>query len=308
MKKTVLGLAILMGCGTSEPSGPETLPDLTVPAAPDNGLQVITPIFENIQPGMDYEVCTWTDQFVTATTDVRSTLSFQNEPPGHHVVLYYTLDKQPPNTQRVCTDTDMATFRFVSGSGANGEENAAPGNLVFRIPEGAQLVVNHHYLNATDQVLRGQTALNVNFADPGNYIPAGNIAVLDTNLDIPVGKSTKDIECVFDRTQKFWYAVPHMHEWGFHINVDLTQGTNTMRMFDVDWDKSYAFHPPAMRKDPSAPLIVNAGDKMHVQCEWDNTAGRNLSFGFEMCVAFGMTVDDEGSGSVACDHGSWAPF
>jgi hypothetical protein len=310
MKKTVLGLAILMGCGTTDeqPPGPEILPELTVPPKPENGLQVITPIFENIEPGKDYEVCTWTDQFVTATTDVRSTLSFQNEPPGHHVVLYYTLDKQPPGTQRVCTDTDMASFRFVSGSGANGEVNAAPGNLVFRIPEGAQLVVNHHYLNATDQVLRGQVALNVNFADPGNYIAAGNMAVVDTSIQVPTGKSTHDFECAFDRTYKFWYLVPHMHEWGTHINVDLTRGGNTMRLFDTTWDPSFAFHPPEMRVDPTAPLVVNAGDKLAVHCEWDNDTGRQLSFGFEMCLSFGMTVDDQSFGSRQCNQGAWNPF
>ena len=118
MKKTMLGLAILMGCGTSEPSGPETLPDLTVPPAPENGLQVITPIFEPILPGMDYEICTWTDAIFDKQTDIRSTLAFQNEPPGHHAILFYTTDKQPAGTQRVCTDTDMASFRLVSGGGS----------------------------------------------------------------------------------------------------------------------------------------------------------------------------------------------
>jgi len=310
MKKTVLGFAILLGCGTTDeqPPGPETLPDLTVPAKPENGLQVITPIFENIQPGMDYEVCTWTDQFLTATTDVISTLAFQNEPPGHHVVLYYTLDKQPPGTQRVCTDTDMASFRFVSGNGSNGEENRAPGNLVFRIPEGAQLVVNHHYLNATDQVLRGQVALNANFADPGPHVAAGNMAVVDTNIQVPPGKSTHDFECAFDKSYKIWYQVPHMHEWGTHINVDLTQAGTTTRMFDTQWDPSFAFHPPEMRLDPATPLVVKAGDKLAVHCEWDNDTGRMLSFGFEMCLSFAMTVDDENLGSWQCNQGVWGTF
>jgi hypothetical protein len=308
MKKTVLGLAILMGCGTSEPSGPETLPDLNVPPPPENGLQILSPIFENVQPGMDYEVCTWTDQIVDHDVDVRSLIGFQNEPPGHHIILYYTLDHQPPNTQRVCTDTDMASFRYAAASAGNGTLYEAPGELVFRIPAGAQIVLNHHYLNATDQVLRGQAVLNLNYADPGNYTPAGNLAIVDTDIQVPQGTSSTDIDCTFDRTFKLWYLIPHMHRWGTHINVDMTRAGQTMRLFDQDWDDEYTFHPPTMRLDPAQAMVVNAGDKMQVHCEWNNDTDRTLSFGFEMCVAFGMTIDEQGYGSLACNRGTWGPF
>ena len=61
MKTIYLALGFsLLACGT-ESSGPEVLPNLEVPDAPENGVQVITPIFENIQPGSDNEVCAWTD-------------------------------------------------------------------------------------------------------------------------------------------------------------------------------------------------------------------------------------------------------
>mgnify|MGYP003514034939 CR=1 FL=1 len=33
-----------------------------------------------------------------------------------------------------------------------------------------------------------------------------------------------------------------------------------------------------------------------------------LGFGFEMCVAFGMFVDDTGTGNFACDAGTWTDF
>jgi hypothetical protein len=307
-----LGLGIA-GCGTDAappPVGPETLPDLTVPEKPaaGTGLQVLTPIFEDIQPGMDYEVCTWTDQIVTEQTDVRSTLSYQNEPPGHHVVLFYTLEKQPAGTQRICTDTDMASFRFLSGNGSAGEVNQAPSNLVFRIPAGAQIVVNHHYLNATDQVLRGQAVANLNYSGAGTFIPVGNTAFLDDTIMVPPGKSTYDFSCNVDRTMKLWYVIPHMHKWGTNIKVDLTQAGTTTHLFDTVWSPEFTFHPPAMKLDPSTPLVVNSGDKMAVHCEWNNDTGRTLTFGFEMCLAFAEFVDDTNQGNWACDNGSWTPF
>lgn len=306
-----LGLSTLLACGvdTSMPpdKGPEVLPDLMIPPKPaaGEGLQVITPIFEPIEPSKDYEVCTWTDQFVTEDTDVRSTLSFQNEPPGHHVVVYYTTVTQPPGTQRVCLDTDMATFRFVAGSGGEGLPTTAPGNLVFRIPKGAQIVINHHYLNTTDQVLRGQSAININFAGPGNWTPSGNIAIADSSIDLPKGISSWDIHCVAQSVLKFWYVIPHMHQWGKHITVDFTQSGTKTRLFDLDWDPSFAFHPPEKRYDPSAPMILNPGDKYDVHCEWNNDTANDLTFGLEMCVSYGQTV---GTTGAICDAGSWGTF
>jgi len=309
MKKLLVVLGVsLLGCGTDSASGPEILPDLTVPPAPDNGLQIITPPFDNIQAGGDYEVCTWTDAVFDKETDVKSTLGYQTEPPGHHVVLFYTTEKQPPGTQRICTDTDMSTFRYLTGNGNNGSVNAAPGDLVFKIPAGAQLVINQHFLNASDETLRGQSVVNVNFAPPGNHIASSSMAIVNSSLDVAQGMSTQQMHCDVDRQFKLWYLIPHEHRWGSHITVDLTRGGTRQNYFDLDWAEQYTFHPPEMRMDPAEPLILNAGDKIDVSCSWNNTENRDLPFGFEMCVVFGQFVDDQAIGSWACDDGHWTVF
>lgn len=309
MKTLYLALGLsFVGCGTDGSSGPDVLPDLTLPDAPKNGVQVLTPIFEDIQPGSDNEVCTWTDVIFDHEVDVKSTLGYQNEPPGHHAILFYTLEKQPPGTQRICTDTDMASFRYLTGNGNNGVVNEAPGNLVFRIPAGAQLVVNSHYLNAGDEVLRGQSVINVNFADPGEHIPSGSTAIVDTSLEVQQGVTTQTMHCTFENQFKLWYFIPHQHRWGKHISVDLTRGGVKTREFDLEWQEQYTFHPPEKRYDLDAPLVINPGDTIDVSCSWNNTENRVLPFGFEMCVAFGQFVDDQGLGGWACDHGNWTEF
>ena len=310
MKKLCFAIGIsLLGCGT-EPSGPETLPNLEVPDVPENGIQVITPIFENIQPGTDNEVCAWTDKIFDKETDVKMTVGYQTEPPGHHALLFYTLDKQPAGTQRICTDTDMASFRYLTGNGSNGEPNTAPGDLVFRVPAGAQLVVNSHYLNTSDEVVKGQSLINVHFADPGKqYIASGATVFLDTTIDVPPGVSSFKTSCIVDRQQKFWYLIPHMHRWGTKITVDLTRTTGEKEnLFNTDWHEQYTFHPPESRFDPNTPFMINVGDKVDVNCTWNNDEGRSLPFGFEMCVAFGQTVDTEARGSWACNGGNWHTF
>lgn len=313
---SVKGLWILVpliaACGGSDAPSSTTplLPDFKaqLPAKPANGMQIITPIFEDIQPGMDYEVCTWTDQFVDADTDIKSEVGFQNEPPGHHVLVFYTLSHREPGTQKICEDSDMVTFRFITGGGA-GVENDAPGNIVYRIPAGAQIVVNHHYINSTDGVLRGQAGVNLTYADssPSN-VPSGNVAVLDTQIQVPQGSATWDVHCPIDRSLSIWKLFPHMHRYGQHINVDLTQAGATTRLFDQDWKPEYTFHPPELTRDPAAPLQLSAGDSIDIHCQWNNDSGRDLNFGLEMCVAFSYTVDTTGLGSLACNAGEWGPF
>jgi hypothetical protein len=309
--KTLVGFVLgisLVACGTDKAVGPETLPELIVPPPPDNGMQVITPVFGPVQAGLDYEVCTWTDQITTEQTDVRATLAYQTEPPGHHAILFYTTEKQPPGTQRICTDSDMATFRFLAGNGGNGEMNVAPGNLVYRIPAGAQIVVNHHYLNATDKDMSGQTAVNLYFADPGQeYIPSGNTAITNTSLMVEEGVTTQEMHAVVNRTMKLWYFAPHMHRWGSDITIKIN-GEPLANIGDTKWQPAYTFHPPEHRLDPATPMILHDGDKIDVACTWNNTSGRQLGFGFEMCVAFGQYVDDEHQGNWAWDNGSWTVF
>jgi len=60
--------------------------------------------------------------------------------------------------------------------------------------------------------------------------------------------------------------------------------------------------------DPTAPLVINAGDTLDVECTWNNDEDRVLPFGFEMCVVFAQFVDDTGVGSWACDDGHWTEF
>ncbi len=307
-----LGVSFAVGCGTDSPpgqDGPELLPNLTVPPKPENGLQVITPIVHDLAPGSDHEICTWSDAIVGDTAiDVKSTIGFQTEP-GHHIVVYYTMAPQPAGLQRECTDSDMVAFRIVTGNGKEGEPYEAPGNLVYRIPPHAQIVINHHYLNATDVAMDGQSAVNINFAVPGGtYTPSGSTAFLNSGLVVAQGETTQKQHCVVDRDMKLWFMVPHMHQWGKHITVDITHENTKTSMFDVNWDESYAFHPPEKRWDPARPLMLYAGDQVDTNCSWNNDTGRNLNFGFEMCVTFGQFVDDKNQGSWACDDGHWTDF
>jgi hypothetical protein len=305
----IIATSFLLGCGVDQDPGPEVLPNLTIPAPPDHGVQIITPIVRDLAPSADKEMCTWTDIVTDHAIDVKSTLGYQVEPPGHHIVLFYTFEKQPPGTTRECTGPDMESFRFLAAAGKSGELKAAPGNLVFHVPAGAQLVVNHHYLNATDGTLDGQSVVNVNYADPGgDYVYSGNLAFVDTSIQVPEGQSSWNLQCTMEKSLKLWEAFPHMHQWGDHIKVDLTQAGQTTNLFDVGWDPSYQFEPPTKMFDQASPLVLDAGDTIAIQCDWNNDTGRAMAFGLEMCVMFATTIDDADQGSWQCNAGSWGPL
>lgn len=282
--------------------------------APDasKGFQLIMPIVNDIAAGQSYEYCTWTDKTLDHDVWVKETDGFQTDS-GHHIIVYYTMTPQPAGQQRICADSDMAGFRFAAASGGEGvsEQNRLPGNLAVHIPAGAQLVVNHHYLNpGTAAIAQAQSAVNVLYADPSAPVVAtSSLAFVDSAMSIPPGASTLDITCVAQQDFQTWKLLPHMHNWGTHITVDhISASGSTDRLFDLDWDPSYAFHPPTKIVDPSQPYLIAKGDTYKVHCEYSNDTSAPLTFGQEMCVSYAQTVDANNVGNLLCDSGQWGSF
>lgn len=310
MRKLALALVLVAvaGCGGTPSSQNSMLIDPG--PVPSNGLQIILPVIHDIQPGTDNELCTWTSTIVDHDLYVKGVQGIQSAG-GHHIVVYKTMKYQPAGTTRVCTDQDMTTVRFVAGAGGEGVSavNMAPGDLSFTIEKGSQIVINHHYINASPKAHDVQSAVNLFFADPGaKVIPSGALAVVDTNLHLPPGQPTVDVDCTMQKPVKVWFSIPHMHAYGLDITVDHTHAGQTERLFDTPWVPEYTFHPPTMVEDPNAPKLFDVGDNIHLHCQWNNTTGGDLTFGVEMCVFFAQTVDDNGTGSIACDQGTWTTF
>jgi hypothetical protein len=297
-------------CSSSSTAG--TDPRIQVaglnPTPPDaNGFQLILPKVTGIKPGDSYEYCTWTDKVLDADANVKGTQSFQS-PGGHHVVLFYTMKPQPAGTTRLCTDDDMTSIRFGIG-GEDKKYNELPGDLAVRMPKGAQIVAQHHYINAGSSVLDAQSVINVKLADPGKPVQtSSSVVVVDSNLRVPVGKVAVDLKCTVNRDYAVWMLLPHMHAHGTYVRVEHTSGDHTDTLFDVQWQPEFEFHAPKIIREVSQAIRYKAGDEIRVHCEWNNDTGKEMSFGQEMCLAFGQTIDNDGIGNVACDGGQWTSF
>lgn len=297
------------GAGTAD--GVPLLAGFAPDPAPANGFRLVLPIVHGIQPGDSTEMCTWTDKILDQDLDIKM-VKGQQSVTGHHVVIYYTKVQQPPGTQRVCLDSDMADFRYTVGAGGEGVNQTAtmPGDLVAHIPKGSQIVINHHYLNASAKPYDAQSAVLVTLNAPGApAVHSGALAFVDSALEVPPGNYGMDIKCTMTKDTQFWMLIPHMHAWGSHITVDHTSvDAAPHRLFDVPWLPEYAFHPPAMTLDPTAPYVMKKGDTLNVHCDFNNSTAKSLPFGVEMCVAFGETINADNSDNIACDGGHWGPF
>jgi len=300
----VLGVVLVAGCGNStggliDPGPP-----------PTNGLQIVLPVVKDLQPGADNELCTWTDAIADHDLSIRSVQGFQGLG-GHHIVVYKTKTVQQPGTTRACSNDDLTELRYVSATGGEGINTPAPGALAYTVEKGYQIVLNHHYINASPKVVDSQSALNIYFTDPGQtYIRSGAMAIVDTGFQLPTGPTSIDINCTMQNDVKVWFGIPHMHAYGTAITVDhVPAGGTAERLFDVSpWDPSMTFHPPELTKDPSQAMLFDKGDRIAVHCDWNNTTGAVMTFGIEMCVFFTQTVDDTGIGNLACDTGHWSSF
>lgn len=278
----------------------------------DQGFQIVTPIVQGIKPGASDEYCTWTDMILQHDVWVDGSQGIQSET-GHHVIVYYSSVHQTPGTH-LCTNDEMAEFNFGMPGGSGGQKFTMPGNLATKLPAGAQIVVNHHYLNASaTTVAEAQSAINVFYADPSKpHTPSGAMIVLDTDLTVPVGASSYQENCTVNRPYEAWMEFPHMHAWGTHITITYTPAATgePQQLFDMDWDPSYAFDPTPVSKtfDPSTPFVFNAGDKISIKCDYMNNTNSELTFGDEMCVFGAFTVDPNDLGNLECDRGKWGAF
>jgi hypothetical protein len=266
---------------------------------------------KDLQPGTDNEICTWTSFIADHDLLIKGVQGLQSAS-GHHIVVYKTKVFQPAGTTRACLDADQTTFRYVSAAGGEGQAqtNMPPGDLAFTVESGYQIVINHHYINASPKPMDAQTVVNLYYADPGTpTVKAGGLAIVDTNLKLAPGQPSVDIHCTMQQDVKIWQHLPHMHSYGTDITVDHTPaGGAKERLWDEQWTPEYQFHPPLKQVDPTAAILFKTGDTVDVHCEWNNTTNSMLTFGIEMCVFFAQTVNDNNSDNWACDTGTWTTF
>lgn len=305
MRKLLAATLLLIGCGTDGVDGGEPLIDgFDLPAPKSDEMQVIGPAVHGIEPGADVTLCSYLDQFITKETDIIDYRGFQSSVGAHHTILYAVNQQEPKNTHE-CTEDDMVNARYLAGGGADTPGADLPDGVVFRMPANTQLMIQTHWINATDEPIDGQAAFNLKVTAPKpEHLVSQLFTVGNTQFNLPQGVGSASAECTVEKSMNVFTLSGHMHEWGTYAKITHAKATSDFQMlWESDWSAEKVFAAPLNQYTTANPLVLAPGDKLHIDCEYDNDTGHDLPFPHEMCIAFAYAYPMVNQ--IDCMDGHW---
>jgi len=241
--------------------------------------------------------CQWVAAPANRPQNVITVTGLQG-PAGHHATLYANSVIENVGTSRICKDEDMVSVTFlgaVGGEGTAGPAVSLPDGMVFQMPQDQALMLNTHYINASDHLVDGHTVLDVKFADPDpSLIVAGSFAINYLGMQIPPGPSySVDVSCTVDQKFSFVMYSNHMHRHGTQAVSEVMRqdGTKETLSQDDTWIAEQAFNPPFVHWGKDAPFVLNPGDTIHQRCTWMNDTADTITFPTEMCVGVAYSME-----------------
>jgi hypothetical protein len=245
----------------------------------------------------------------------------------HHVIAYLVPASAAATYQKLDEDEAGPGYTCFGGSGAGqgtmlgvwGPGTAGadfPAGTGVKMEPGGKVVLQVHYSNhgsgghSHGGLQADKTSLSFKVDPTVNkqavVLPFLNPAWLQgTTMNIPAGQSdvihryssdiTKSVGFVtrgiFQNNMplSFHMLLPHMHTLGRHIRVDITrQDTSNQCIVDVPrWDFNHQGNYRTVQ-----PQVLNPGDKLNIECHWDNSAPGAVDAHWgegtadEMCMAF----------------------
>ena len=187
-----------------------------------------------------------------------------------------------------------------------GNESSLPEGFGVRLPEGANVVIQSHYINYTDQEMRVRDVVHLGWFEEGEEAIEASYLILNHGaLDIEPGDSSVSVGCGLpgvDREYGVLSLFGHMHEHGSGIVIGSDRGDGSEELYRIDeWRVSYRDFPPITEWSPDDPLLLRSGDGFSVTCSYRNTTGANLRFPEEMCSAVALYYPATEEGIVVCD-------
>jgi hypothetical protein len=290
-------------CASEEPApaGPGvTISDRAITAATGNF---------RVPGGADLFECFYTSTITERELATRGAMAVQGEG-GHHLALYYTMAHMPPQ-HHPCDDAEMANWNIVAVAGSEaggGDDQTLPEGLATRIPPGAQLVIQAHYINARPEEIEVADVLDVEVVDPVSVAAYANQFVLNHEGFDVAARSRVEATYVCRAPQDLQIAMfmGHMHQSGVHFRLERLPETGDVGevMYEHDWESAYVSHPPVVKYTMDAPLTIPAGTRFRQRCLWDNTSDTPLAFPTEMCITAMWYFPDTGGGQLFCERES----
>jgi hypothetical protein len=278
---------------------------LLVPNLANKGVAVFTDVM-TIQPGADITFCTYTPVVTDELMYMHATYGVQSRF-GHHAVMQFVKEPHEPTTHE-CSPTSLEAQSgggILGGSGKEGTNVGLPGNVVSEVPAGAQLVINHHWINTSEEPVDVQAEMITVPVEVGtkDMIIARPFLIQNTDFNIAAHETGEfAVQCDIDHDVSLISSLGHEHEWGTHVKAERL-GDSPDVLFDHSFDESLVLHPMVNFYPVQTPYQFKAGDQLKLTCQWNNTTNEALSFPHEMCVfsAWQIGADHD----AICSSGEW---
>jgi hypothetical protein len=303
MRKAIL-LFALFGCASDEES--KFIDGFSPPSPKSDEMQIIMPPVTNILPGQDITLCSYIDERLAEELDIVDYQAFQSTLGAHHAILYSVSNQQAANSHE-CNEDDMVNARYLAAGGADTPKADLPAGVVFRMPANTQLMIQTHWINATDKPFDGQAAFNLKVTKPkAEHKTAQLFTTVTTSFVLPEGLGSTFTECVVKQNMNVFMLGGHMHYYGKHVKITHTPAASATSavIYETPWEKEYEFNPPRNSYPTDAPFKLSVGDKLRVDCQYDNKSGGELPFPSEMCVGFTYAYPMDLQ--VNCVDGNWS--
>jgi hypothetical protein len=315
-----VALSVLAGCGAPPPKTDNVIDETSkLLPPPKNGIQLVMPKEEIIKAGGDQMWC-WVPEVPAGTTDSDHLVTIASGAQGgggHHLFVFMAAIPRKTGDVFDCTQVEeMVTLRPLIAplsptSPTFGK--VLPEGYAIRMPAGAQLVVQSHYVNIKTEAIKIRDVVNLEFADDATTVKeAAYWTETSTGFSIPTGEHKVTDNCTMHGDLTVLSVLGHMHEWGkkFTFNVTPAGGTApTTPTYAVDdWTAQYRDSPPLTLYPDNQPLVLHDGDVLTMTCEWNNDTGGDLTFPHEMCTTFGAYSPVRPEGFFSCDPAETVTF
>lgn len=222
----------------------------------------------------------------------------------HHVIAFATepgdvaaleaMDAAEPGPGYTCFgDPGLLTARWIGSWAPGGRATLFPAGTGVRLEAGSQVILQVHYNTAATEAVADQSAIELSLADKVER-PLVNQPVLELGwllgtdpMTIPAGDPDVTHATEVDLRAMPWVlqiaetgvgadedlllhiAWLHMHQLGVRAKLTIVRESDDRECvleipaWDFGWQEGYALREP---------IRVRPGDKIGLQCWWDNSA------------------------------------
>ncbi len=294
-----------IGCSTDEPTAPPSEPE----PRPSFEISLST----TIPAGGEVFRC----RYMTLPEGTHDIDRFEhNYTSGSHHILLYPTSLTPQQAAAMPSDFDCTTVGDLGQSGISygasdepsGFQEFPPG-VGLRFESEQVILLEAHYINATDQSLDATVSVRLFPAEEPVTVAAGNLFFYNYAILIPPSPSEaiSAMSCEIPVAVNLQFAASHMHRRGTFFTSSLVppsgEATTLHETFDWESAEPGVFEPA---------LKVEAGSRIDFHCEYRNDIDQTVIQGEsadvnEMCIFIASYWPKQSDAVEACIGGSSGP-